>query len=84
MPPVMDGGGEGAARDVVSTAGKPAYKSVRDGGSVSECNSVPASTQFSRSAPDVRQRRGCFAHQQGRRDQIVQTDPPDDSALEIL
>ena len=73
-----------AARDVVSTAGKPAYKSVRDGGSVSECNSVPASTQVSGSAPDVRQRRGCFVHQQGRRDQIVQTDSPDDSALEIL
>ena len=72
------------ARDVVSAAGKPAYKSVRDGGSVSECNSVPASTQVSGSAPDVRQRRGCFIHQQGRRDQIVQTDPPDDSALEIL
>ena len=72
-----------AARDVVSTAGKPAYKSVRDGGSVSECNSVPASTQVSGSAPDVRQRRGCFVHQ-GRRDQIVQTDSPDDSALEIL
>ena len=73
-----------AARDVVSTAGKPAYKSVRDGGSVSECNSVPASTHVSGSAPDVRQRRGCFVHQQGRRDQIVQTDSPDDSALEIL
>ena len=42
-----------AARDVVSAAGKPAYKSVRDGGSVSECNSVPASTQVSGSAPDV-------------------------------
>ena len=51
-----------AARDVVSTTGKPAYKSVRDGGSVSECNSVPASTQVSGSAPDVRQRRGCFVH----------------------
>ena len=73
-----------AARDVVSAAGKPAYESVRDGGSVSECNSVLASTQVSGSAPDVRQRRGCFVHQQGRRDQIVQTDPPDDSALEIL
>ena len=73
-----------AARDVVSAAGKPAYKSVRDGGSVSECNSVLASTQVSGSAPDVRQCRGCFVHQQGRRDQIVQTDPPDDSALEIL
>ena len=73
-----------AARDVVSAAGKPAYKSVRDGGSVSECNSVPASTQVSGSVPDVRQRRGCFVHQQRRRDQIVQTDPPDDSALEIL
>ena len=73
-----------AARDVVSAAGKPAYKSVRDGGSVSECNLVPASTQVSGSAPDVRQRRGCFVHQKGRRDQIVQTDPPDDSALEIL
>ena len=57
---------------------------LRDGSSVSECNSVPASTQVSGSAPDVRQRRGCFVHQQGRRDQIVQTDPPDDSALEIL
>ena len=73
-----------AARDVVSAAGKPAYKSVRDGGSVSECNSVPAPTQVSGSAPDVRQRRGCFVHQQGRRDQIVQADPPDDSVLEIL
>ena len=73
-----------AARDVVSAAGKPAYQSVRDGGSVSECNSVPASTQVSGSAPDVRQRRGCFLHQQERQDQIVQTDPPDDWALEIL
>ena len=61
-----------AARDVVSAAGKPAYKFVRDGGSVSECNSVSASTQVSGSAPDVRQCRGCFVHHQGRRAQIVQ------------
>ena len=48
-----------AAGDVVSAAGKPAYKSVRDGGSAPECSQVPAPTQVSGGVPDVQQ---CHAH----------------------
>ena len=44
----------------------------------------PAPTQVSGSAPDVRQRRGRVVHHEGRQDQIIQTDPPDHSAPQIL
>ena len=59
---------------------RQASTSIWDGGSAPECSRVPASTQVSCSVPDVRQRRGCVVHNQGRRYQIIQTDLPDDSA----
>ena len=77
-------GSQVTAGDVVPSAGYSAYQSVRDGGSASGSYRFPAPTQVSGSAPDVRQRRGDVVHREGRRDQIVQTDPYDDSALQIL
>ena len=47
---------------------RQASTSIWDGGSSApECSRVPASSQVSYSVPDVRQRRGCVVHNQGRR-----------------
>ena len=73
-----------ATRDIVQAADKPAYQSVKDGGSAPECSRVPASTQVSGSVPDVRQCSGCVVHHQGRRYQTIQTDLPDDSSPQLL
>ena len=69
---------------LVSTAGKPAHQSARDGGCTSQCGWVTVSPQVLGNAPDVGQRCGHVVHQQGWWDQIIQADPPDDSALQVL
>ena len=87
MPPATDGGIAGLpwdAVDIVQAAGKPAHQYVGDGGSAPGCSWVLASTQVSGTVPDVRQRHGCVVHHQGRQDQIVQTDLPNDSAPQVL
>ena len=55
-----------------------------DGDSAPGCSWVLASTQVSGTVPDVRQRHGCVVHHQGRQDQIVQTDLPNDSSPRVL
>ena len=70
--------------DIVQAAGKPAQQYVGDGGSAPGCSWVLASTQVSGTVPDVRQRHGCVVHHQGRGDQIVQSDLPNDSSPQVL
>ena len=75
---------EGISLSAIETEINLFREAFSQGGCAPECSRVTAWIKVSGSAPDMRQHSGRVVHQQGRQDQIIQTDLPDDSTPQVL